>query len=389
MSSRPDVALVSLYPRGEAKDGAASGVASYSANLLSALKEQGADVRSVPARERSVCGDDQPSFARGPLAGPAALRAALSTGAPVLHLQLELFLYGRSSLPGMLAALAAAKRARRATVVTAHQVVDVKGIDASFAQMHGIPLPAPLARRALGSLQQLIGRLPDAVVVHERAQKRELPGAVVIPHGIETAKKGSGALARARLGLSQDRLAVLCFGFIAPYKGLELACEAARLAGSGVSLLIAGGEHPRHAAGYAGELRRRYGDCASFTGHVAEQDLPELFAACDLALLPYPRPHASSGALALALAHEVPVLLSQALADLVGAPALGCDIDPPQLARRLQVLASDRSRLQELGAQSAMLAGGRSWSQVAARHIELYEEVRDANASARGRSARI
>src|SRR5690606_10209110 len=130
----------------------------------------------------------------------------------------------------------------------------------------------------------------------EPAFARAVPGATVVPHGVERAPAVDRAAARARLGVDGGPLVVLCFGFVAPYKGLETALEAARLAGADVRLVVAGGPHPRVGDAYARELRARHGDHARFTGHVPDGDVAAWFAAADLALLPYPRPVSSSGA---------------------------------------------------------------------------------------------
>ena len=52
--------------------------------------------------------------------------------------------------------------------------------------------------------------------------------------------------------------------------------------------------------------------------------------------------------------------------------------DPAGLARRLIELASDRRRLDELGQVTREQAAGRTWTDVARRHVDLYEEVIDA-----------
>src|SRR5205085_6969731 len=120
---------------------------------------------------------------------------------------------------------------------------------------------------------------------------RVVENAVVVPHGVEAAAARDRAAARSELGLD-DRFTALCFGFLAPYKGLELALDAAELAGDPVQLVIAGGEHPRLAASgdeYAEQLRARYGTSARFTGRVPEEQVGAWFAAADIALFPYPR----------------------------------------------------------------------------------------------------
>jgi len=486
----PDVALITPFPPRGSRHGGWTGVASYGANLAGALGDAGARVSVIasaetgePALWRDGTVEVRRVWRRGPAALPAAAAAAHATGAPAVHLQHELFLYGgAAAVPGVVPALARL-RGRR-TVVTMHHVVDPAAVNAAFAAAHGVRVPAPVARAGVAALQRTIRSLAGAVVVHEpsfaavvpgaevvphgievhTAGDREaaradlgvepgrlcvlcfgflapykgleaalgaarlagddvrlviaggehprlagdgyaaalrasaprnvrftgyvpgadvarwfaavVPGAEVVPHGIEVAQRSDRDAARAALGVESGRLCVLCFGFLSPYKGLEAALGAARLAGDGVELVIAGGEHPRLEAtgdGYAERLRASAPPNARFTGFVPEADVARWFAAADVALLPYPRPFASSGPLALALAHDTPVLLSEALARTTGAPQeLAVGADPQAIAARLRTLAADAGERDRLRAAAATLATGRTWPEIARRHIDLY-----------------
>src|SRR5258705_4898151 len=103
----PDVALISPYPPAGQLHGGWTGVASYTANLAHALAAESGSVTVVAPRERgepAAADHDgvhvERSFERGVGAVPAAMRAALRTGADVVHLQHEAFLYGGpASLP--------------------------------------------------------------------------------------------------------------------------------------------------------------------------------------------------------------------------------------------------------------------------------------------------
>jgi glycosyltransferase involved in cell wall biosynthesis len=182
------------------------------------------------------------------------------------------------------------------------------------------------------------------------------------------------------LGLERP-LTALCFGFIAPYKGLELALEAAARAGDRVELVVAGGEHPRLAGRdpYARDLQRRWGNVARFEGHVPDRDVRLWFSGADVALFMYPRPFSSSGALALALAHGTAPLLSPALARAAGAPGtLAAPSDPELLGQLLAELADHPARVEPLRAAARRMARDRSWPAIARRHLEVYEGVSDA-----------
>jgi glycosyltransferase involved in cell wall biosynthesis len=380
--SAPDVALISPFPDLGERHGGWTGVASYSANLAEALGAEGAHVTVIASEEpglpdvaRDGTLEVRRVWKRGAGALPAAAAAARATGAPTVHLQHELFLYGGpAAVPGVVPALAAL-RGRRA-VVTMHHVVDPGAVDASFTATHRVRAPAPLARAGVATVQRTIRALADTVVVHEPSFAAVMPGAEVVPHGIEVVDHTQEQAALAALGIDDGPLCVLCFGFIAPYKGLEAAIGAARLAGDAVELVIAGGEHPRLAAegdDYAERLRSTAPDNVRFTGFVPDEDVGRWFTAADVALLPYPRPFASSGPLALALAHGTPVLMSDALARTTGAPgALAVGADPAAIAARLETLAADRGERERLRAAARGLSTGRTWPEIARRHLELY-----------------
>jgi glycosyltransferase involved in cell wall biosynthesis len=375
----PDVALISPFPGPGERHGGWTGVASYSANLAAALDDAGARVTVLASREPGLppvahdgATEVRRVWRRGAGALPAAAAAARATGAPAVHLQHELFLYGGpAAAPGVLPALAALRG--RHAVVTMHHVVDPGAVDAEFTATHDVRAPAPLARAGVATVQRAIRALADTVVVHEPSFASIVPGAQVVPHGIEVVDRSRADAALAALGIDAGPLCVLCFGFLAPYKGLEAAIGAARLAGDAIELVIAGGMHPRHGDAYAERLRETAPDNVRFTGYVPDDDVGRWFAAADVALLPYPRPFASSGPLALALAHGTPVLMSEPLARTTGAPgALAVGLDPAAIAARLRTLAADPAERDRLRTAARALAAGRTWPEVARRHLELY-----------------
>lgn len=381
--SRPDVALVSPYPRPGERHGGRSGVAPYAAQLAQALATAGARVTVLAPRE-----DGEPSshrdgrvlvhrpFVRGASALPRAAAAARATGAPAVHVQHETFLYGGpASVPPLGHALRRLRRGGQGVVVTMHHVVDPATVDAGFARVHRVRAPWRVARAGLGHVQRTIRAGADAILVHEPGFAGIVPEAHVVPHGIDIDPAGSErAAARARLRLD-GRFTALCFGFLAPYKGLEAALRAAALTGDDVHLVVAGGEHPRMAGdGYADGLRRL--GPATFVGPVPDADVRAWFAAADVALFPYPRPHATSGPLAIALGAATPVLLSEAMAACAGAGAeLAAPIEPGALARRLMALAARPESRERLDAASRALGRDRAWPHVARRHLDLYAEV--------------
>ena len=150
----PDVALISPYPVGGERHGGRSGVAGYTARLAGALADRGAEVAVVapvedgaPAHERHGAVRVERCFAAGAVALPRAALAARATGAPVVHLQHETFLYGGpASVPALAPALRLLRRAGRATVATMHHVVEPATVDRSFTRLHRVRAPARVAR---------------------------------------------------------------------------------------------------------------------------------------------------------------------------------------------------------------------------------------------------
>lgn len=387
-----DVALISAYPPPGVSHGGDSGVASYTANLARALNDEGAKVAVVAPTIASATGHHTDGAvavrrvrARGPLALPALTGEALSLGAPVVHLQHETFLYGGvSALSGLPVALRSIRRSDASSIVTMHQVVSPSRITPEFTRMHGIRVPPAISRIAMSRLQKALLGSFDRAIVHGATFADILPGAVVIPHGVEEQPPPDRDLARRALGLHhEDRLIALCFGFIAPYKGLELSLQAASQVPE-VRLVVAGGPHPRLGPSYVGDLQDRWGSVADFIGRVPDDQVSLWHAAADLALFCYPAPHASSGALALALAYRTPFLATSEMAACLGVPAeVEVGHDPDELAQRLRSLARDRCGLVELTRASLEMAKASTWPNVAKRHLDLYEEVLSAHRAGR------
>ena len=111
---------------------------------------------------------------------------------------------------------------------------------------------------------------------------------------------------------------------------------------------------------------------ATFTGWVPDEDVTAWFSAADVAVFPYPKPFSSSGALALALAHRTPALLSPPLARSVGAPSvmtvpMDAEVARPsdRRARRLTRSARRTAPLVDGARRRPALAGGRRTSRSA------------------------
>jgi phosphatidylinositol alpha-1,6-mannosyltransferase len=161
--------------------------------------------------------------------------------------------------------------------------------------LHGAEITVP-AR--LPGLRQLLGRaLAGAALVVAaggyplaeagRALGSRLPRAVVVPPGVDLERfhpldEAGRASARAKLGLPPSALVVCGVSRLVPRKGFDVLIEAVgALAGEVPTLLGVIGGTGRDAPRLAG-IARRAGAPVRFLGYVGDDDLPRLYAACDV-----------------------------------------------------------------------------------------------------------
>lgn len=217
-----------------------------------------------------------------------------------------------------------------------------------------------------------IVRAAGLIFVHGESLREELldrfsPSGpvVVVPHGIDP---GTPAPPPARP-------AILFFGRISHYKGLDILLDAmadvwrelpeATLTIAGVGEI---GDHPAF----------RDQRVSVRSGHVPDSEVPSLIAAASCVALPY-RQASQSGVGSLVKPHGRPLVATAVggLPDLLadGSGLLVPPEDPPKLAQALVEVLSDRelaSRLAEAGSRTATREG--SWDAVAARTLAAYEE---------------
>jgi glycosyltransferase involved in cell wall biosynthesis len=130
------------------------------------------------------------------------------------------------------------------------------------------------------------------------------------------------------------------------------------------------------------DLKARAPESVSFLSrYVDDREIPSIFAAADLCVLPY-REIDQSGVLATALAFQTPLLLSDAggFPEVEEAGAAECFPvgDADALAAKLTALLSDDLRRATLKQGALELADGPwSWSESARLHLELYDRLLD------------
>jgi glycosyltransferase involved in cell wall biosynthesis len=354
------------------------GIATYSEQLVAALRGEGADVRvlapHLPPHDPGREGEQPPRlWGRNRAFGFQAFRIASAIDAlrpDVVHAQVNLSLYS-SRVLFVLAALLHRK---------------------------GVPLVATLHGRRGGSwgrnfkLERLHYALRHAhLVVHGEDHRAELdrPRVHVIPHGIEDVVAIPKEQARRAIGLDPARPVLAHFGFLVPDKGiaevLRAVAELRRGAVPDLFYWISGAVHgTAESRGHYDALRRAIAELG-LAGHVhlsgefVPDDRVRLeLAAADWIALNYQTggSQGASGAVRRALTSGRPIAVSRAtIFDDVRRAAV--TIEPP-IAPGVARLFREPGLAEATARRGADLVAEQSWPSVARRHLALYEDVRSA-----------
>lgn len=291
----------------------------------------------------------------------------------------------------------------RADVIHAHTPPPLSAHYASqFAATRGVPfavthhcdpeLPLPfgpvvegLYRRTLGAATlRRAGRVivtTRTYAATSRAVWRYNP--VVIPNAVDDDRFHpgmDGSAVRAKLGIPADRAVVLLVGRIVPHKGIEHLVEATLdvreadfvIAGEGSSLTA------------MKRLARnlKVADRVRFVGRVSEQRLPELYAACDVFVLPSVSRLEAFGIVALeAMATGKPVVVADipGVRDVIedGREGLLADpVNPHDLATKINRLLADPALRREMGLRGReKVAGSFTIEKVTDQVLGVYEAL--------------
>ncbi|WP_442844854.1 glycosyltransferase [Leeuwenhoekiella sp. H156] len=145
-------------------------------------------------------------------------------------------------------------------------------------------------------------------------EKYQAKNCMLIPHGtFELAKEPSFEVA-------EGPLKIMTFGKFGTYKKVELLIEAVELVRTiskvELEIVIAGTDSP-NTPGYLNSVQEQYAHVKNlhFTGYVAEEDVPRIFAESAMVVFPYTSTTGSSGVLHQAGSYGKAVVMPQ-LGDL-------------------------------------------------------------------------
>lgn len=242
------------------------------------------------------------------------------------------------------------------------------------------------ARRTVLVTRQLAQRM-DAVVVHTRAGAQRLEELGVDGSRVHVIAHGAfdylGCLEPA-MPLPPELAAVegpvvLVFGLVRPYKGVDVLLRAFRDV-HGAELWVVGRQLSGTMAAYHELARQVPGTVRFITDYVPEEQVQAYFRRADIVALPHRRID-QSGVLNIGLAFAKPMVVSALggfieVAEEHGAVRLVPPEDPQALAAAIQALLDDPNERMGLARRAERAAADHySWDRIAARTLELYEEL--------------
>jgi glycosyltransferase involved in cell wall biosynthesis len=248
-----------------------------------------------------------------------------------------------------------ARRLPRPRILTAHNVLPHEG-DAN-----------PEQRRRLYEAF-------DTVVVHTREGVEEVvrfgvsrERVVRIPHGTFN---GPIEPPTGRI--------LLFFGLIRRYKGLDVLVEA--LPQIRAARLVVAGDPVDSIAGIRASAERLgVGDRIDWRlGYLPSEEVESLMREATVTVFPYRSGESASGALATALGHGRPAVVTDVLAETVKEYGAGLVVQPnspASLARAVNTMLDDPDLLRETFQGTARARRALSWDGIAQAHERLYSDL--------------
>ncbi|HSX08180.1 MAG TPA: glycosyltransferase [Candidatus Saccharimonadales bacterium] len=394
------IAHVTIYPERAQKHIKASGVASYTKNLITAMpatddevyilcNKTGAAPETYTEDGRTVirCFDRSPNFAR-------QLYAELKRLNPdVIHIQQELALFGGIATAYLLQWLLFALR-KKHVVITLHGVVSLRKINKEFVAENNSSLPPQAVKLAFKRIYKPLTRYARHIIVHEQVFKDTLIEEYGVPadkisvvyHGVEAFTPLPRNEACQQLGLDAKKDLALFMGYLSGYKGIGLLIEGfAKYAKTNPNafLVIGAGKHPKlyndekylqgyHALQAKAEALIPAGQY-KWIGFIDEKEVGQYYSAADVSVYPYTVAMSSSGPMSFAMGYEKPFLGSEVFAPIFPqCPELFFERTPEALAAKLDEFFSNRQRFEKI---SKTLKQERLWQTVAAQTHDVYKEL--------------
>lgn len=348
------------------------GIATYSERFADALEESGVKVTPVPV-ESSNSGNPFEFV---------DLISKIPGSADVIHVQFEAGLFGKLGMSGVGAPafLLALNRLNRPVVTTLHEV--------HGTHPHRGILGDYLLRTRDFVIERLALETSDATVVHTRHAQSILRDRHGDNHRIERmlhpADSDADLLPKeeAKKELDIEGPVILTFGFVEEKKRYQ---DVIRVLPDlpNATYVIAGGFRDGEGQDVADECRNLAAELGvenriRFTGYVDSEDVPVIFSAADVVVLPYERV-SQSGVVNDALAYERPVVASSLPAFEELRDEFGCLLtyeDSSELESALDTAIYDTTERDRLQTAAAAYIDEIHWDSFAAKTRRLYDDLK-------------
>ena len=226
----------------------------------------------------------------------------------------------------------------------------------------------------------------DGVIVHTEMQKQALiqrgkdaEKIEVIPHGAYSVFGN-----HEDIDTRPERNSVLFFGNVVPPKGLDTLVEAVPRVKRNIpniKLIVAGDGRITSRSKSIIESHPEHFEVHNY--FVPNEKVKEFFARAEIVAMPYRNQDGTkghSGVLATAYSFGKPVVSSSAGDFPYLVEESGCGIvvppeEPERLAQAIERVLNDAEAKERMSSNSSQMAEKLSWSNIARRHLELYEKV--------------
>ncbi|MEA2057047.1 MAG: glycosyltransferase [Patescibacteria group bacterium] len=379
------VAVISLYPKkGEVYSVGASGVASYTKNVVSKLKHPVlvlADIWQQATSSKKQTDNEQQYqednslvlrvWQRGQAAMWLQILKVLTQFNQIktLLIHFDFSMYDGIFTSALILPFLAITRILgfKQVVVCHHVIKDVQKLSGQVGLGQGFKdtIKAFIYNLIFKCFYWLLGKVAAKVVVLEEPLKQRLVEIIpehkisVIPHAVDTQlEKSTKKEARQRLGYRQDESVVMFFGYVNWFKGADFFAQAVKdinkLNGKKTRFVMAGGESPtlKNKHYYQQFFQQvvstvNQGQSLELTGYVPQEKIADYFAAADLVVFPYREFMCASGVMSLVFSYQKPFIISDHLNSMLKAPDLSQALQETELqSMDLRFLMNKRSLLE-------------------------------------------
>lgn len=393
------IVAISIYPQKASKHVKASGVASYTKNLLKNIPLGKDDELFIVCEKLDGVAETYQedgftivrAFDRNAKFASQIYNVVKQIQPDVVHIQQEVPLYGGMHTAYMLQYLVRALK-KYNVILTFHHVVNLKMVDEKFVRSNGSSLPVWAVKLAFKVVYKPLTRHASRMIVHEDYFKQllvdqygaEAKKVDVIPHGVENFTPVPMQKARQTLDIPAGKHAVLFMGYLAGYKGFDLLIEGFGeyvKTDPNAYLVIGAGKHPKfekdeaylkdYAAKQAKAEKLIGKDNYRWIGFIDEKDVADYYSAADVSLYPYTISMSSSGPMSFAMGYEKPFLASDVFKDVLPHNVLFAR-DSKAVAQKLTDFFAHADTYDKL---SKTMKQERLWSRVGQSTLDAYKEM--------------